>query len=71
MFVSIPYILALVAIEDMEIHKMDVKIAIINGDLERRSTWNNSKDSHMEGNIQVEMHNSKKFLPHTFTFKHY
>ncbi len=33
-FVSIRYILALVTIEDMEIHQMDVKIAFFNGDLE-------------------------------------
>ncbi len=33
-FVSIHYILALVAIEDMEIHQMDVKTAFFNGDLE-------------------------------------
>jgi len=33
-FVSICCILALVAIEDMEIHQMDVKIAFLNGDLE-------------------------------------
>jgi hypothetical protein len=34
-FVSIRCILALVAIENMEIHQMDVKIAFLNGDLER------------------------------------
>jgi hypothetical protein len=33
-FVSIRYILALVAIDDMEIHQMDLKTAFINGDLE-------------------------------------
>jgi hypothetical protein len=33
-FVSICCILALVAIEDMEIHQMDVKTAFLNGDLE-------------------------------------
>jgi hypothetical protein len=33
-FVSIRYILALVAIEDMEIHQMEVKITFLNGDLE-------------------------------------
>jgi hypothetical protein len=33
-FVSIHCILALVAIEDMEIHQMDVKTAFFNGDLE-------------------------------------
>ncbi len=34
-FVSICCILALAAIEDMVIHQMDVKIAFINGDLEK------------------------------------
>ncbi len=46
-FVSICCILALAAIEDMEIHQMDVKIAFFNGDLEEeiymeqpeRFTW--------------------------------
>ncbi len=33
-FVSIRCILALAAIEDMEIHQMDVKTAFLNGDLE-------------------------------------
>jgi hypothetical protein len=33
--VSIRYILALAAIEDMEIHQMDVKTAFLNGDLEK------------------------------------
>ncbi len=33
-FVSIRCILALAAIEDMEIHQMDVKTAFVNGDLE-------------------------------------
>jgi hypothetical protein len=50
-FVLIHCILALAAIEDMEIHQMDVKIAFLNGDLERRSKWNNSKDSHKKVNI--------------------
>ncbi len=35
-FVSICCILALTAIEDMEIHQMDVKIAFLNGDLEKK-----------------------------------
>ncbi len=34
-FVSIHCILALAAIEDMEIHQMDVKITFLNGDLEK------------------------------------
>jgi hypothetical protein len=34
-FVSIRCILALAAIEDMEIHQMDVKTAFFNGDLEK------------------------------------
>jgi hypothetical protein len=33
-FVSIHCILALVAIENMEIHQMDVKTTFLNGDLE-------------------------------------
>ncbi len=33
-FTSIRCILALAALEDMEIHQMDVKIAILNGELE-------------------------------------
>jgi hypothetical protein len=39
-FVSIHYILALVTIEDMKIHQMDVKTASLKGDLE--------KEIHME-----------------------
>jgi hypothetical protein len=34
-FVSIRCILALAAIEDMEIHQIDVKIAFLNGDIEK------------------------------------
>jgi hypothetical protein len=34
-FVSIRCILALVAIENMKIHQMDVKTTFLNGDLER------------------------------------
>ncbi len=33
-FTSIRCILALVALEDMEVHQMEVKIAILNGELE-------------------------------------
>jgi hypothetical protein len=33
-FVSICHILALVTIEDMEIHQMNIKTTFINGDLE-------------------------------------
>jgi hypothetical protein len=33
-FTSIPYILALAALENMEIHQMDVKTAFLNGKLE-------------------------------------
>jgi hypothetical protein len=44
-FVSIRCILALVAIEDMEIHQMDVKTAFSMVTLKRRSIGNNLKTS--------------------------
>jgi hypothetical protein len=44
-FVSIRCILAVVAIEDMEIHQMDVKPHFSMLTLKRRFTWNNLKDS--------------------------
>jgi hypothetical protein len=42
-FVSICCILAVVAIEDMEIHQMDVKLHFSMVTLNRRSTWNNRR----------------------------
>ncbi len=50
-FVSIPCILALAAIKNMEIHQMDVKPHFSMVTLKRRSTWNNSKDSHKKVSI--------------------
>jgi hypothetical protein len=42
-FTFIRCILALAALEDMEIHQMDMKTAFFNGILRRRFTWNNLK----------------------------
>jgi hypothetical protein len=44
-FTSICCILALVALEDMEIHQMDVKTTFLNVSLKRRFTWSNLKGS--------------------------
>jgi len=50
-FVSIHCIFALAAIENMEIHQMDVKISFFNGDLKKEIYMEQPKDSHMEVNI--------------------
>jgi len=44
-FTSIRCILALAALEDMEIHQMDVKTAFLNGELEEEIYINNLKGS--------------------------
>jgi hypothetical protein len=44
-FTSIHCILALAALEDMEIHQMDVKTTFSMASLKRRFTWSNLKGS--------------------------
>ena len=36
---SIRMVLEIAALRNLEVHKMDVKIAFLNGDLEEESTW--------------------------------
>ena len=36
-------LIAIAAIHNLEIHQMDVKTAFLNGDLMKKSTWNNPK----------------------------
>jgi len=48
-FVSICCILALTAIEDMEIHQMDIKTAFIKGDLEEEIYMEQPKGFTQEG----------------------
>ncbi len=48
-FVSIRRILALMAIENMEIHQMDIKTAFINGDLEKKIYMEQPKGFTHEG----------------------
>ncbi len=58
-FVSIRYILALVAIEDMEIHQMDVKTAFLNGDLEEEIYMEQPKGFTQEGeHLVCKLHKS-------------
>jgi len=45
-FVSIRYILALAAIENMEIHQVDIKTAFLNGDLEEEIYMEQPKGFH-------------------------
>ncbi len=58
-FVSICCILALVAIEDMEIHQMDVKTAFLNGDLEEEIYMEQPKGFTQEGeHLVCKLHKS-------------
>ncbi len=58
-FVSIRCILALAAIEDMEIHQMDVKIAFFNGDLEEEIYMEQPKGFTHEGeHLACKLHKS-------------
>ncbi len=50
-FVLICCILALAAIEDMEIHQMDVKNAFLNGDFEKETYMEQHERSHNDINI--------------------
>jgi hypothetical protein len=69
-FVSIRCILALTTIQSMEIHQMNVKTIILNGDLERKSTWNSPKDSHKEAISVVSQHMANPNLEHQIVVKH-
>jgi hypothetical protein len=55
-FVSIRCILALITIESMKIHQMTVKIAILNGDLQKEIYMEQPKDSHKEVISMVSQH---------------
>ncbi len=58
-FVSICCILALAAIEDMEIHQMDVKTAFFNGDLEEEIYMEQPKGFTQEGeHLVCKLHKS-------------
>ncbi len=58
-FVSIRCILALAAIEDMEIHQMDVKIAFLNGDLEEEIYMEQPEGFTQEGeHLVCKLHKS-------------
>jgi hypothetical protein len=57
--VSIHCILALVAIEDMEIHQMDVKTAFFNGDLEEEIYMERPEGFTQEGeHLVCKLHKS-------------
>jgi hypothetical protein len=57
--VSIRCILALAAIEDMEIHQMEVKIAFLNGDLEEEIYMEQPKEFTHEGeHLVCKLHKS-------------
>jgi hypothetical protein len=57
--VSIHCILALAAIEDMEIHQMDVKTALFNGDLEEEIHMEQPKGFTQEGeHLVCKLHKS-------------
>jgi hypothetical protein len=58
-FVSIRCILALAAIEDMEIHQMEVKIAFLNGDLEKEIYMEQPEGFTQEGeHLVCKLHKS-------------
>ncbi len=58
-FVSIHYILALVAIEDIKIHQMDVKTAFLNGDLEKEIYMEQPEGFTQEGeHLVCKLHKS-------------
>ncbi len=58
-FVSIRCILALAAIENMEIHQMDVKTAFLNGDLEKEIYMEQPEGFAQEGEYLVcKLHKS-------------
>jgi hypothetical protein len=58
-FVSIRCILALVAIENMDIHQMDVKTAFLNGDLEEEIYMEQPKGFAQEGeHLVCKLHKS-------------
>jgi hypothetical protein len=58
-FVSIHCILALAAIEDMEIHQMDVKITFLNGDLEKEIYMEQPEGFTQEGeHLVCKLHKS-------------
>jgi hypothetical protein len=58
-FVSIHYILALAAIEDMEIHQLDVKTTFLNGDLEEEIYMEQPKGFTQEGeHLVCKLHKS-------------
>jgi hypothetical protein len=58
-FVSIRCILALAAIEDMEIHQMDVKTAFLNGDLEEEIYMEQPEGFTQEGeHLVCKLHKS-------------
>ncbi len=58
-FVSIRCILALAAIEDMEIHQMDVKTAFLNGDLEEEIYMEEPEGFTQEGeHLVCKLHKS-------------
>ena len=40
---SIRMLIAIIALHNLEIHQMDVKIAFLNGDLMRKFIWTNPK----------------------------
>jgi len=57
--VSIRYILALVAIEDIEIHQMDIKTAFLNGDLEKEIYMEQPEGFTQEGeHLVCKLHKS-------------
>jgi hypothetical protein len=58
-FVSIHYILALMAIENMEIHQMDVKTTFFNGDLEEEIYMEQPEGFTQEGeHLVCKLHKS-------------
>jgi len=64
--VSIHYILALAAIENMEIHQMDVKTAFFNGDLEEEIYMEQPEGFTQEGeNLMCKLHKSLYGLKQT------
>ncbi len=65
-FVSIPYILALATIEDMEIHQMDVKTTFLNGDLDEEIYMEQPEGFTQEGEhlvckLHKSLHGLKQF----------
>ncbi len=69
-FVSIRCILALITIESMEIHQMNIKIAILNGDLQKEIYMEQPQGFTQGGDKHGESTHGQSNLEHWIVVKH-